>query len=231
MNVVHFEASLQSGNRNVNIVHMRARKRESYHHGDLRSALIKAALEGVRRDGMENFKLREVAREIGVAPAAAYNHFVDKNELLAAVALETQIMLARRTMEATSGLTGEKRLDAVGRAYIEFARDEPRLFRLVFSRLGAGTLRDSYKTADSGSVPSSYEQLRTAVAEIQPDKQQKVDGDLLAFGWSVAHGAASLISDGVWQSDDGRADAALRLAMGVMLTRSQTPVVRKGASS
>lgn len=210
---------------------MRARKRESYHHGDLRNALIQAALERVRRDGVENFKLREVAREVGVTPGAAYNHFADKNALLAAVALEAQILLARRTVKATSGLKGEKRLDAVGRAYIEFARDEPLLFHLVFSRLGAGSLHDSYETADGGSVPSSYEQLRTAVAEIQPDKQQKVDEDLLAFGWSVAHGAASLISDGVWRSDDGRADAVLRLAMGVMLARSQTLVARKGASS
>jgi AcrR family transcriptional regulator len=201
---------------------MRARKRESYHHGDLRSALIKAALEGVRRDGIENFKLREVAREVGVAPAAAYNHFADKDELLAAVALEAQILLARRTLEATSGLTGEKRLDAVGRAYIQFACDEPLLFRLVFSRLGAGSLQDSYETADGGSVPSSYEQLRMAVAEVQPDKQRPVDEDLLAFAWSVAHGAASLISEGVWQSNDGRADAALRLAMTLLSRRSQS---------
>jgi hypothetical protein len=102
---------------------------------------------------------------------------------------------------------------------------------LVFSRLGAGSLHDSYETADGGSVPSSYEQLRTAVAEVQLDKQRPVDEEVLAFAWSVAHGAASLIIDGVWQSNDSRADAALRLAMGLMLTRSQTPVARNGASS
>jgi AcrR family transcriptional regulator len=203
----------------VNTVHMK--KRESYHHGDLRSVLVQVALERVRHGGVENFSLREVARDVGVAPGAAYNHFADKSQLLAAIAVEAQILLAQRTLEATSGLTGMKRLEAVGRAYIKFACDEPLLFRLLFSLLGAASLQDSYETADGGSIPSSYEQLRTAVAEVQPDKQKPVDEDVLALAWSVAHGAASLISDGMWQSNDRRADAALRLAMELMLTRSQ----------
>jgi AcrR family transcriptional regulator len=197
------------------------KKKDSYHHGDLRRALLQVALERVRRNGVENFSLREVARDVGVAPGAAYKHFVDKNELLAAIALELQIWLARRTLEATSGLTGPKRLEAVGRAYIEFACDEPLLFRLLFSRIGAPSLQASYDGASGESIPSSYEQLRQAVAEIQTDKQKPVDEDVLAFAWSVAHGAASLISEGMWQSNDPRADAALRLAMDLMLERTR----------
>ncbi len=206
---------------NVNTIHMKLKKRRSYHHGDLRSVLVQAAFKRVRRDGVENFSLREVAREVGVAPAAAYNHFADRNQLLAAVAVEAQILLARRTLEATSGLTGVKRLEIVGRAYIKFACDEPSLFRLLFSRPGEGSLRDSYKIAAGESIPSSYEQLRTAVAEVRPDMRKPVDEDVLALAWSVAHGAASLISDGVWQSNDPRADAALRLARELVLMRSQ----------
>jgi AcrR family transcriptional regulator len=196
------------------------KKNGSYHHGDLRHALLQVALERVRRDGVENFSLREVARDVGVAPGAAYKHFADKSELLVAIALATQILLARRTLEATLGLTGARRLEAVGRAYIKFACDEPALFRLLFSRLGAPTLQVSYDTADGGSIPGSYQQLREAVAEVQGDKQKPVDEDVLALAWSVAHGAASLISDGMWQSNDPRADAALRLALDLMLART-----------
>jgi AcrR family transcriptional regulator len=199
---------------------MKLKKRKSYHHGDLRRALVQVALDRVRQDGIENLSLREVARAVGVAPGAAYKHFADKNQLIAAISLEAQIMLARSTREATSKLAGAKRLEAVGRAYIAFACDEPLLFRLLFSRLGAGSLQDSYESAD-GSIPSSYEQLRTAVADIQPGRHKSVDEDVLALAWSVAHGAASLISDGVWQSNDRRADAALRLALEAMLTRIQ----------
>jgi AcrR family transcriptional regulator len=204
---------------NVNTVHMKVKKKQSYHHGDLRSALVRAALARVRRGGAENFSLREAARDVGVAPGAAYNHFADKNQLLAAVAAEAQILLAKNTQKATSGQTGVQRLEAVGRAYIEFACSEPPLFRLAFSRLGATGKRESLQTADGKLVPSSYEQLRTAVAEIQPDRKRPVDEDVLALAWSVAHGAASLISDGVWQKNDPRADAALRLAIELMSTR------------
>jgi AcrR family transcriptional regulator len=200
---------------------MNVRKRQCYHYGDLRSALVQAALEQVRRGGVEKFSLREVAREVGVAPAAAYNHFADKDQLLAAIALDAQILLAKRTLKATSGLTDTQRLEAVGRAYIEFACDEPRLFRLLFSHHGAASLRDSYETADGDFIPSAYEQLRRAVAAVRPDKQAPMDEDMLALAWSVAHGAASLISDGMWQGSDRRADAALRLALELMSTRSQ----------
>lgn len=192
---------------------MKPRRKEAYHHGDLRSALVKLALERVRREGAENFRLREAARDVGVTSGAAYNHFADKDELLAAVALEARTLLAKRTLKATAGLSGAKRLEAVGRAYIDFASAEPRLFRLVFSRLGAAA------GPDAAAIPSSYEQLRMAVKEVQPDGGKPVDEDVLALAWSVAHGAASLISDGVWKRDDPRADAALRLAIELMATR------------
>jgi hypothetical protein len=92
---------------------------------------------------------------------------------------------------------------------------------LLFSRLGAVTLQVSYDTADGRAIPGSYEQLRQAVLEVQSDKQKPVDEDVLALAWSVAHGAASLISDGMWQSNDPRADAALRLALDLMSARTQ----------
>ena len=194
--------------------------KETYHHGDLESALVAVALERVRRSGAENFSLREAARAVGVTPGAAYNHFADKDQLLAAVGAEAQKLLARRTLKATTGLSGAKRVEAVGRAYIEFASAEPRLFRLAFSRIGAANKPDSFTTKEGNAVPSSYEQLRVAVKEIQPDSTKPVDEDVLALAWSVAHGAASLISDGVWKKNDSRADAALRLAIELMATRS-----------
>ena len=192
----------------------------TYHHGDLESALVAVALERVRRGGAENFSLREAAREVGVTPGAAYNHFTDKDQLLAAVGAEAQKLLARRTLKATAGLSGAKRVEAVGRAYIEFASAEPRLFRLAFSRIGAANKKDALPTREGNTIPSSYEQLRMAVKEIQPDSTKPANEDVLALAWSVAHGAASLISDGVWKKNDPRAEAALRLAIEVMATRS-----------
>jgi AcrR family transcriptional regulator len=195
--------------------------KEPYHHGDLEGALVAFALERVRSGGTENFSLREAAREVGVSSGAAYNHFTDKNQLLAAVGAEAHKMLAKRTLKATRGLRGIKRVEAVGRAYIKFASAEPRLFRLAFSRIGVAMGRDHSPTKEEyDAVPSSYEQLRMALKEVQPDSTDPVNEDVLSLAWSVAHGAASLICDGVWKKRDARADAALRLAIELMTRRS-----------
>ncbi len=126
----------------------------TYHHGDLESALVAVALERVRRGGAENFSLREAAREVGVTPGAAYNHFTDKDQLLAAVGAEAQKLLARRTLKATAGLSGAKRVEAVGRAYIEFASAEPRLFRLAFSRISAARSRTPLRRGKATPFPA-----------------------------------------------------------------------------
>jgi AcrR family transcriptional regulator len=209
---------IERANLKVNTVHMK-KKKDLYHHGDLRTALVGVAVERVRRSGAESFSLREAARDVGVTSGAAYNHFADKEQLLAAVAAEARKLLAKRTLKTTSGLNGVKRLEAVGRAYIEFASAEPFLFRLAFSRLGAASGPPFPAETNGQAVPTSYEQLRMAVKEVQPDGKKPVDEDVLALAWSVAHGAASLISDGMWKKNDPRAEAALRLSIELIATR------------
>lgn len=185
---------------------MKAAKKESYHHGDLRSALVGLALDHVRRHGAESFSLREAARGAGVTSGAAYKHFADKDELLAAVAAEALNLLAKRTQKATDGLKGKERLSAAAMAYIDFASAEPRLFRLAFSRFGSDS------RAEVNGIPNSFEQLRIAVAGVQTDPGKPVDTDVLALAWAVAHGVASLICDGMWKKNDPRVEAALRLS-------------------
>jgi AcrR family transcriptional regulator len=180
--------------------------KKTYHHGDLRSALVKRALQRVRSGGTESFSLREAAREIGVTPGATYKHFADKDELLSAVAAEALELLAGRTQKAITGLAGKERLRAAAMAYIDFAASEPQLFRLAFSRFGSNS-----RTEVDG-IPDSFEQLRIAVAGVQDNPGKPVDPDVLALAWVVAHGAASLISDGMWKKNDPRLEAALRLS-------------------
>jgi AcrR family transcriptional regulator len=185
---------------------MKPVKKETYHHGDLRSALVALALERVRRGGPESFSLREAARDAGVTSGAAYKHFADKDELLAAVAAEALALLAKRTQKATSDLKGKERLHAAAMAYIDFASAEPRLFRLAFSRFGSDS------RAETDGIPGSFDQLRIAVAGVQTDPGKPVDPDTLSLAWAVAHGIASLISDGMWKKNDPRVAAALRLS-------------------
>jgi AcrR family transcriptional regulator len=181
--------------------------RADYHHGDLRQALIDYALGRVRADGVEAFSMREAARATGVSSGAAYRHFSEKDALLVAVAQEGFGILARQAASAAGGTSGAERLRALGNAYITFASNDPNLFRLMFSQMCMGAAKAAGPT--ELTVPSALNQLRDALAEVTGTEASKVDESLLAVAWSTAHGAASLICDGVWTRDDTKAQAAV----------------------
>ena len=103
----------------------------SYHHGDLRSALIKAAAAEIERGGYENLSLRELAESLGVSRAAPYRHFADRRALLAAVASDGFERLTAIYRNA-KGRTPQARLAAAGRGYLAFAAERPQMFRLMF---------------------------------------------------------------------------------------------------
>ncbi len=105
-----------------------------YHHGDLRSQLLNAVRQLVEEKGSENFSIAEAARKAGVSSAAPYRHFNDKPEILKAVvmqAMEAKAIEMRRVMEPFPEGSLD-RINALGKCYIDFARNHPGMFRLVF---------------------------------------------------------------------------------------------------
>jgi AcrR family transcriptional regulator len=98
-----------------------------YHHGDLRRALLRAAIAIIEREGPSALSLRAVAREAGVSPAAPYHHFKDKSELLNAVAMEGFARLKTALVEAFAGSKRDEVRSALGVAYVEFSRQQPAL--------------------------------------------------------------------------------------------------------
>lgn len=116
----------------------RARKRRStYHHGDLKHALVHAALDLVSTGSPEQITLREVSRRVGVNHRAVYRHFEDLTALLAAVAEEGYRLLLATLDDALAPLkraAPEKRLEALGVAYVAFAVDHPAHYRIMFGR-------------------------------------------------------------------------------------------------
>ena len=109
--------------------------RKSYHHGDLRRALLTAAGKMLERDGPTGVSLRAAARRAGVSPAAPYRHFRGKEELLAALAVAGFDELARITTEVAAPHAAEplQKAYAICRAYVEFSVANPQLYRLMFS--------------------------------------------------------------------------------------------------
>jgi AcrR family transcriptional regulator len=116
----------------------------TYHHGNLRAALIVTAVDLARARGPEGVVLREVARQTGVSHSAAYRHFAAREELLGTVAsvAMTQLeeaMESRMAAVAASSreLRARRRLGEVGRAYLQFALAEPGLFEVAFAAQNA----------------------------------------------------------------------------------------------
>lgn len=117
----------------------RPRTRATYHHGDLRAALIEAGINLARAGGPQAVVLREVARVVGVAPNSAYGHFATLPALKTAVsetargvmgeAMKAHLDLAAENEPADAGEAAKRYLREVGRAYVRFALAEPGLFR------------------------------------------------------------------------------------------------------
>lgn len=153
----------------------------TYHHGDLRPALLRAAEEMLEKGGPGALSLRELARRAGVSHNAPYRHFTDRQALLAALATDG----FRRLGEALATASGRQ----MGEAYVRFALDHPQLFRLMFG--GHLTFARHDELARAAAQP--YEALLSAF-RAQPaiaEPQQAA-----AAAWSLVHGLAHLLLDG-----------------------------------
>lgn len=119
---------------NVNMGSAMARKRGTYHHGDLRRALLDAALAIVTEHGGTGaVTLREIARRAGVSHSAPYRHFKDKGAILAAIAAEGFAELAHGLRAARVGVEPpEQRFVETGRAYLRFVHANPGLITVMF---------------------------------------------------------------------------------------------------
>src|SRR6202034_1841818 len=105
-----------------------------YHHGDLRAALVDAAIAVIAERGVRDFSLAEASRRLGVTTAAPYRHFADRDDLLAAVAVRALQVFADMLGTEAAGLDDPgARLAAMARAYVRFAAEQRPLFDTVFS--------------------------------------------------------------------------------------------------
>lgn len=168
-----------------------------YHHGDLRHALIDASLALISEEGFSALTLREVARRAGVTHAAPYRHFADKEALLAAVAEEGFRAMAAQMRERMDKERGPaERLIACGVAYVLFAVQHPSHFRVMFGPHFAQPEKHEGRSMEGGHA---FGLLLQCLSEGQQAGLFKPgDTASLALGpWSLVHGLASLLVDGV----------------------------------
>lgn len=173
----------------------------TYHHGALREALLDAALEALEGQSGELPSLRELARTVGVSPAAVYRHFPNKDALLAAIGTEGLRLLGEAQQAAydTAG-GGSAGFAETGRAYVRFALAHPALFRLVFAHGDAGRFA-------SGEVDPARALLQKCTTELTgggPAAER-----LAMQAWAIAHGIAMLMLDERLPADPALIDRLL----------------------
>lgn len=173
------------------------KSRRGYHHGNLREALIEAALELIGDKGVAGFTFAEAARKAGVSPAAPYRHFKDRDALLADVAAKGYVAFNEALTKAWNGgkpnaLTA---LQNTGKAYLDFARAEPAFYSAMFeSGLQPPEYPELRQAADS-----AFDTLRTAVEALisEASVDPKPPALMMALHiWAMSHGIASLFNRG-----------------------------------
>ncbi|EYC50481.1 transcriptional regulator [Hylemonella gracilis str. Niagara R] len=173
----------------------------SYHHGDLKAALLAHALTQLETQGLESLSMREMAKAIDVSHTAAYRHFADKRSLLDAVAVQgfetlrlSCAQAAGVTDPSAREMSARERLRACGLAYVRFGLGHPKLLVHMFNAVAQGEA--SAELAAAGAA--LFAVLRELVVQGQAQSQFRA-GDPQALShacWAMVHGLAMLLSIG-----------------------------------
>lgn len=172
-------------------------KRRGYHHGNLREALVRAALDLIGEKGVAGFTFADAARMAGVSSAAPYRHFRDRDALLADVARRGFELFEERL----SGVWDEGRPDAftafekLGRAYLAFARDEPAFYSAMFEA-GVSLAADPDLRQASERAFAVLRRAAEALSANLPKESRPPALMMSLHIWSLTHGIASLFGRG-----------------------------------
>jgi AcrR family transcriptional regulator len=183
-----------------------------YHHGDLRAALIDAAIDVIGERGVRGFSMAEASRRLGVTTAAPYRHFADRDELLAEVgARALRIFAAMVTAEAADAQTPEQRLAAMARAYVRFAAEQRSLFDALFI---SGL--DKSRFPELSRAWEAVDEMFLVVDEICEGDTDAAKA-LADAVEATAHGHAALLRDGDYGEGPEAVSAAADMAASATL--------------
>jgi AcrR family transcriptional regulator len=166
-------------------------KQDSYHHGDLKSALIEAGVAMLTQEGIEGLNLRKLARQIGVSHNAPYMHFADKQALIAAIAQQGFLLLSKTIEEALQARREaalEEQLMGVGHAYVRFALAHPSHLMVMFGDFSQDNYPDLMKASHG-----TFKQLVDLMANNKSVLPSQSPAQLAMLFWVNLHGLSVLL--------------------------------------
>ena len=174
----------------------RNQAKRPYHHGDLKTALVRAALQLIAEHGVQGLALSDAAALAGVSVAAPYRHFKDKQALLGEIAGEG-FTIFRDALAQASQTHADDRVECLvemGMAYVAFSLQHRSHFKVMWaSELCKTDYPEVEKTA-----AQAYALLHQAAVALLPDATPGRQQALVCAAWSIVHGYASLALEGVW---------------------------------
>lgn len=169
---------------------------KSYHHGDLKNALIQAGIKILAEEGIEGFSLRKVAREAGVTHSAPYAHFADKQALIAAISTDGYRKVYERINAVVEQFPDDPLRQFIETAwvYVSFGFDEPDHFKITFS---GSVEREREYPALVEMTGKTFDALRQLIIRCQQaDLIDRGEPDLAAVTvWGFVHGFVHLIQE------------------------------------
>lgn len=176
-------------------------ERKRYHHGDLRATLVETGLKCLECCDRADISLRQIARDAGVSATAVYRHFPDKNALMAAMAEIGVEKLGKYQWEATREAGSiAAALNESGRAYVRFALAHPALFRLISAHPHPDGIAIFGESLAARMLQGYAKTFRSDEREAQR---------LMIQVWSVVHGMAMLMLDGMLPQDEALIDGVI----------------------
>ncbi len=171
--------------------------KRGYHHGNLRQALVEAALELITEKGPQGFTLSEAAKEAGVTPAAVYRHFAGRDELIAEGARQGyEVFGALMEFAYNEGQPSAlQAFEATGRAYLAFARKYPGHYQAMFESGLSLNAHPELATA-AAKARSVMERAALKLSEKLPPEKRPPASMFSAHIWALSHGVVELFARG-----------------------------------
>jgi AcrR family transcriptional regulator len=171
--------------------------KQGYHHGNLRQALVDAALKLIEERGPTGFTLSEAAREAGVTPAAVYRHFQGRDDLIAEIARQGFEVFADLMENAYAGgqPSALRAFEATGRAYLAFARKFPGQYMAMFES-GIPLARNPELASAAGRAMSVLERAAAELSRHIPADKRPPPQMFSAHIWALSHGVVELFARG-----------------------------------